>query len=121
MLMLAHDLGVVRFIADQVIVMYLGRGVEIAPTGSLFSTPIHPYAKALLSAVPVPEPGRKCSRILSITTAFPDTTVQTCVRHCLSDQWHSNGLLHLVYHSPNFCVWKDRKSVAPAWRRAWQD
>ncbi|MET4103445.1 putative transposase [Roseovarius sp. MBR-78] len=48
----------------------------------------------------------------AITAAFPEATVQTCVRHCLSDQWRSNGSLHLVRHSLNFCAWKDRKAVA---------
>ena len=55
-LFIAHDLSVVRFISDRVGVMLHGRLVEVAQTEELFSNPIHPYTRALLSAIPIPDP-----------------------------------------------------------------
>ena len=63
-LFISHDLGVVRHISDRIIVMYLGRIVEIADKLSLFENPQHPYTRALLSAIPVPDPDAKKERIV---------------------------------------------------------
>ncbi|MCH2386697.1 MAG: ATP-binding cassette domain-containing protein, partial [Opitutales bacterium] len=63
-LFIAHDLAVVRVISDRVGVMYLGKLVEEAPGDELFENPVHEYTKALLSAIPKPDPSRKHERIV---------------------------------------------------------
>lgn len=63
-LFIAHDLAMVEFLCDRVAVMYHGRLVEIAPTKALFSRPLHPYTKALLSAIPIPDPRLERERVL---------------------------------------------------------
>lgn len=61
-LFITHDLGVVRYIADRVLVMYAGQIVEAAPTEALFRRPVHPYTRALLDAVPVDSPAQRRPR-----------------------------------------------------------
>ena len=61
-LFIAHDLAVVKHVADRVAVMYLGRIVEIGPKDAVFANPRHPYTRVLLSAIPRPDPHRKLAR-----------------------------------------------------------
>jgi len=63
-LFITHDLSVVNHFSDDIMVMYMGRQVEKAPTEKLFAKPIHPYTQALLSAIPVPNIRKKKERIL---------------------------------------------------------
>lgn len=61
---ISHDLSVVRYLADRVVVMYLGRVMEQGATEAVFGPPYHPYTEALLSAVPVADPTMEKRRIL---------------------------------------------------------
>ena len=61
---ISHDLSVVKYITDKILVMYLGNMMELAETDEMFDKPLHPYTKALFSAVPVPDPDTKMNRII---------------------------------------------------------
>lgn len=61
---ITHDLSVVKHFSNQIMVMYLGQMVEMAPTEVLFKNPVHPYTKALLSAIPIPDPDYPMERIM---------------------------------------------------------
>jgi peptide/nickel transport system ATP-binding protein len=63
LLFISHDLDVVQYLCDRVVVLYLGRVVEIAPTADLFASPAHPYTRALLSAAPIPDPEQAAPRV----------------------------------------------------------
>lgn len=89
-LFIAHDLTVVRHISDRVAVMYLGKIMEIGDWQSLYSNPVHPYTKALLEAVPVPNPRIEAQRKRSIIT----------------------GEVPSLIHRPTGCVFSNRCPLA---------
>lgn len=60
---ISHDMSTVRFISDHIAVMYLGKIMESAPSADLFARPQHPYTRALLSAIPIPDPVREAQRL----------------------------------------------------------
>ena len=83
-LFISHDLSVVRHICHRVAVMYLGKMVELAETDELFDNPLHPYTKALLEAVPIPDPTLESGRahkIIKGEIPSPMSPPSGCVFH----------------------------------------
>jgi peptide/nickel transport system ATP-binding protein len=62
-LYISHDLSTIHYMCDRINVMYLGKIVESAPKNELFDRPLHPYTKALLSSIPIPDPDLKRERV----------------------------------------------------------
>ena len=86
-LFIAHDLAMVEFLCDRVGVMSKGRLVELAPTRQLYDSPQHPYTKALLAAMPIPDPRRERSREIPVYHA-PE--------HVTRQEWTRVGFDHYV-------------------------
>ena len=94
-LFIAHDLSIVRFISDRIVVIYKGRIMEIAETEELFSYPLHPYTKSLISAIPIPDPIiEKQKKLFIYDTSMHDYSVE---QPSLCDI--GNG--HMVFGSPS--------------------
>jgi peptide/nickel transport system ATP-binding protein len=70
-ILISHDLSVVRYLADRVAVMYLGKLVEVGPAEQVYQRPAHPYTASLLEAIPVPDPARERGKRLAVTGELP--------------------------------------------------
>jgi peptide/nickel transport system ATP-binding protein len=71
----AHDLSVVRHVSDRIVVMYLGKLVEVSPSEELYHKPIHPYTSALLGAIPIPDPNENRARERPIVSGEPPNPI----------------------------------------------
>jgi oligopeptide/dipeptide ABC transporter ATP-binding protein len=71
----AHDLSVVRHVSDRIVVMYLGKLVELSPADELYDRPIHPYTSALLSSIPIPDPAENRIRERPLVTGEPPNPI----------------------------------------------
>ena len=116
MVFISHDLSVVRFFAENVCVMYLGKVMEIGPTEEICKPPFHPYTEALLSAVPIPDPKMKQRQIrlegtipsavnppagCRFNTRCPRRSLLADPDICLTPPpWQSRGEHHIACHLP---------------------
>jgi oligopeptide transport system ATP-binding protein len=94
-LFIAHDLSIVRFISDRIVVIYKGRIMEIAETEELFAYPLHPYTKSLISAIPIPDPRiEKEKKLFIYDKSLHDYSVE-------QPELVDIGNGHMVYGSPS--------------------
>jgi oligopeptide transport system ATP-binding protein len=95
MIFISHDLAIVRYMCQRVMVMYLGHVMEIAPREALFGVPLHPYSKALIGAVPEPDPDRPVTEATVLEGELPSpmnppsgcvfsTRCPRVIPHCVS-------------------------------------
>jgi peptide/nickel transport system ATP-binding protein/oligopeptide transport system ATP-binding protein len=106
---ISHDLAVVKHIADRVGVMYLGRLVETAPTEALFQSPRHPYAQALLSAIPLPSPlAERRRRLLAGEPPSPIAPPPGCHLHPRC----THAIDACREHRPDLLTGNDGRAVA---------
>ena len=105
---ISHDLSVVKYITDSIIVMYLGNMMEIGDTKDIFENPLHPYTQALFSAVPVPDPDAKMNRIiLKGDIPSPVNPPKGCKFHTRCEKCMSVCKLktpEFIYHSQGHMV-----------------
>jgi oligopeptide transport system ATP-binding protein len=102
-LFVSHDLAVVRHVCDQVAVMYLGHLMELAPRDALYAEPRHPYTRALLAAIPEPDP--------AVQRAKPHVPLQGEIPS------PANPPPGCVFHTRCPLVIETCRRVIPAWRR----
>jgi len=113
MVFISHDLAVVEYLSDRVVVLYLGRVMEVAPTAQLYAAPQHPYTCALMAAVPIPDPGAPPrAALLHGDIASPAHPPAGCVLHtrcpfAISDCARAVPPLREVAPSHLTACWRD--------------